>query len=403
GGDAKARSGVFWFTFRQGLTDHLDQLLYALAWFLHEQGVSGLWLYLNTNPDKFSGGGALTILRQNLAELTAAPPLLCFDEVDLLLGEGLHDSAAHAAIRAFLDDLLHFAHGHIPVLLIGQKLLTEPQPDALFVLAPFAADTLAAFLGRAQVQLEPIQQAHLLRFTRGNPLLLRLFLALQQRDASLVESLETMQTPAALDWLLLRLRPHLTRQEVTLLHELAVFQDAAPRDIWRNHKALQSLQTLGLVAAVGTGMVALHPALQQLLYGQIPPTQRITLHLAAAQALAERGRFTRAAWHYIQGGRPELAVWSWYSHRQQEMEQGQASATLDLFLPLVQQALPTADDERALALLLAPLLARAGRAQEGLALLERTTWPSESPTGTFAHEARGELLAELGDIDRSLA
>ncbi|MCB0129107.1 MAG: hypothetical protein KDE58_42870, partial [Caldilineaceae bacterium] len=92
-----------------------------------------------------------------------------------------------------------------------------------------------------------------------------------------------------------------------------------------------------------------------------------------------------------------------YSHRQQEMELGQASATLDLFLPLVQQALPTADDEPALALLLAPLLARAGRAQEGLALLERTTWPSESPTGTFAHEARGELLAELGDIDRSLA
>jgi tetratricopeptide (TPR) repeat protein len=85
------------------------------------------------------------------------------------------------------------------------------------------------------------------------------------------------------------------------------------------------------------------------------------------------------------------------------VEQGQASAALELFLPLAHQPLPTPDDERALALLLAPLLARAGRAQEGLALLERSTWPQEAPAATFAHEARGELLAELGDIDRSLA
>ncbi|MEZ4673033.1 MAG: hypothetical protein R2932_02175 [Caldilineaceae bacterium] len=396
-------SGVFWYTFRQGLTDHLDQLIYALAWFLHEQGVSGLWLYLNTNPEKFTSGGALTILRQNLAELTAAPPLLCFDEVDLLLSEGLHDSQAHAALRIFLDDLLNVTQARIPVLLIGQKLLVEPDVDGLFVLTPFSTDELATLLARADVQLEPFLQEQLLTFTRGNPLLLRLFLALHQRGVALANILATMQTPVALDWLLLRLRQHLTPPEVTLLQELAIFQSTVPQDIWRtSQKQLQSLKALGLVSPVGQGSVALHPALHKLLYEQLPSAQRIELHLAAAQQLAVRGLFTAAAWHYIQGGHPELAIWGWYTHQQHEVEQGQASAALALFLPLAHQSLPTADDERALALLLAPLLARAGRAQEGLALLERTTWPPESPTATLAHEARGELLAEVGDIDRSL-
>lgn len=398
------RGGVFWYTFRPGLTDHLDQLLYALAWFLHEEGVSGLWLYLNTNPEKLSSGGALTILRQHLEELKPAPPLLCFDEVDLLLHDELGDSAEHEQLRAFLDDLIRSAHNVIPILLIGQKLLFAPHEEGLIALAPFTADEVAQLLQRAKIELTPAQQEQLLTFTRGNPLLLRLFLALHQRGDALADVLRAMKSPAALEWLLLRLRQHLIPAELTLLYELSVFQATAPQDAWRSgQKHLQSLQQLGLVSRAGADGVTLHPALRELLYQQIPPAQRIELHLAAAHLLAERGRFTAAAWHYIQGGRPELAVWGWYTHRQQEVDQGQASAALQLFLPLTQQTLPTADDQRVLLLLLGPLLARAGRAQEGLALLERTTWPAESAAAPLAHEARGELLAEVGDIDRSLA
>ncbi|MEZ4658702.1 MAG: hypothetical protein R2911_14120 [Caldilineaceae bacterium] len=401
---APNRSGVFWYTFRRGLTDHMDHLLYALAWFLHEQGVSGLWLYLNTNPDKFSSGGALTILRQHLAELRAAPPLLCFDEVDLLLGDGLSDSVEHERLRAFLDDLSRAARGAIPILLIGQKLLCEPDADGLITLAPLTADHVSRLLQTAHIQLDPSQQEQLLAYTRGNPLLLRLFLALHQRGAALADVLAAMQTPAALDWLLLRLRQHLIPAELTILYELAVFQSGAPQDAWRSgQKHLRSLQQLGLVNAAGADAVTLHPALRDLLYRQLPPAQRMELHLAAAHLLAERGRFTTAAWHYIEGGRPELAVWTWYTHRQHEIDQGQAGAARQLFLPLAQSTLPTADDQRVLALLLAPLLARAGQAQEGLMLLEGVTWPAEAPTAALAHAARGELLAEVGDIDRSLA
>ena len=73
--------GVFWYTFRSGLTDHLDQLLFSLAYFLHQQGTSGLWLHLNTNPQEIGVGKVLAALRQHLTDLRATPPLLCFDEV----------------------------------------------------------------------------------------------------------------------------------------------------------------------------------------------------------------------------------------------------------------------------------------------------------------------------------
>ena len=336
--------------------------------------------------------------------MVSAPPLLCFDEVDLLLGDGLHDSVEHEQLRTFLDDLMRSARGVIPILLIGQRLLFEPEADGLITLTPLAADHVVQLLQTAHIQLASPQQKQLLAYTRGNPLLLRLFLALQQRGEPLAAVLATMQTPAALDWLLLRLRQHLIPAELTILYELAVFQGPAPQDAWRSgQKHLRSLQQLGLVNATGADAVTLHPALGDLLYRQLPPAQRMELHLAAALLLAERGRFTTAAWHYIEGGRPELAVWTWYTHRQHEIEQGQAGAARQLFLPLAQSTLPTADDQRVLALLLAPLLARAGQAQEGLMLLEGVTWPAESPTAALAHAARGELLAEVGDIDRSLA
>ncbi|MCB0013312.1 MAG: hypothetical protein KDE34_15480, partial [Anaerolineales bacterium] len=41
----------FWYTFRPGLTDYLEQLLFAIAYFLHEQGSSGLWRYLTTTSE----------------------------------------------------------------------------------------------------------------------------------------------------------------------------------------------------------------------------------------------------------------------------------------------------------------------------------------------------------------
>ena len=207
-----------------------------------------------------------------------------------------------------------------------------------------------------------------------------------------------------LDWFVARLRQQLAPAELSLLYELAVFVSGAPRDAWRSgQKALRTLLALGLVEALSADTVSLHPAIRAALYQQLPPERKAELHWAAAACFAERSRFTVAAYHYLQGGRPEMAVWLWYNHRQQEIEQGQASAALALFAPLAQ--MPTANlvDQRVLALLLAQLCGPAGRTQEGLAALAAATWPPNAPSTAQAHELRGELLANLGEIDRALA
>lgn len=398
------KGSVFWYTFRPGLTDHLDQLLFTLAYFFHQQGASALWLHLNTNAQELSTTGALAILRQHLIDLRATPPLLCFDEVDLLLADELHDQQEHVRLRAFLDDLSQSVRAGAPLLLIGQKMLLQPQADCLIPVPPLTAPDIAAFLQLMRIALDAGGQERLLHVTRGNALLLRLFTVLHQRSADLAATLTALTRPVALDWVMARLRQHLAPNELTLLQELAVFQGSAPADGWRSsQKALNGLLGLGLVETVGSEGIGLHPAFRDLLYQQLPPSRRQELHLAAATLLAERSRITAAAWHYIQGGRPELAIWSWFVHRQQEMEQGQASAALALFAPLAQTPLPTFEDQQALALLLAPLYARAGRAQEGLALMDKTTWPTATPRAVHAHALRGELLAETGAIDQALA
>ena len=398
------KGSVFWYTFRPGLTDHLDQLLFTLAYFFHQQGASALWLHLTTNAQELSATGALAVLRQHLIDLRATPPLLCFDEVDLLLADDLHEQQEHVRLRAFLDDLSQSVRAGAPLLLIGQKMLLQPQADCLLPVPPLTAPHLAAFLQHMRVRLEPAAQERLLQVTRGNPLLLRLFMAFHQRSADLAETLSALTRPVALDWVMARLRQHLAPTELTVLQELAVFQGSAPRDAWRSsQKAIQALRSLGLVEVGGSDGLLLHPAFRDLLYQQLPPGRRQELHLAAANLLAERSRFTTAAWHYIQGGRPEMALWTWFVHRQQEIDQGQASAALALFAPLAQTPLPTFEDQQALALLLAPLYARAGRAQEGLALMDKAPWPPAAPRAVHAHALRGELLAETGAIDQALA
>lgn len=395
--------GVFWYTFRAGLTDHLDHLLFSLAYFLHQCGASGLWLHLNTNPQEIGIGKVLPALRHHLAELSATPPLLCFDEVDRLLPGDLSDSEEHARLRSFFEDLAHSLRCNTPLLLIGQRLLLEPESDSLIQILPLTDVEAAALLSKAKVVLTTNQQQRLHSFTRGNPLLLRLFVALHQRENSLSDGLHQLATPLALDWFMARLRMHLTPTEVTILYELAVFQSTAPRSAWSAHRtALGGLVELGLVDAVTADSVELHPAVKSWLYQQLPLDRRAELHLMAATVYAEYSRFTAAAYHYIQAGRPDLALWTWYNHRASEIDQGQSAAALELFAPLMQAQFANEADQRMLALLLAELCGPAGRTQEGLAALASASWPAAAPSTVQARKLHAELYTDLGEIDRAL-
>ena len=178
-----------------------------------------------------------------------------------------------------------------------------------------------------------------------------------------------------------RLRLHLSPAEVAVLYELSVYTGAAPRDAWRsNQKVLRTLADLGAGGDANPGDRQPSPGNQNLaLSRNCRSTVGRSTHLAAATHHADRSRFTQAAHHYIQAGRSEMALWTWYNHRQQEIEQGQAGAALEMFTPLTQTALPNLEDQRVLALLIAQLCSPAGRTQEGLAA---SGWRPLAPSHT---------------------
>ncbi len=404
---------VFWHTIRLQLTDNVQHVIHALALFFHQQGLSDLWLYLAANPRQVSPAQALAIIRKSLEELSQAPPLLCFDEVDLLLPNELDENENHIGLRAFLEDLAESPRHGSPLLLMGQRLLMEPHRDRLFTLNRFGPDDVKALFQQTQLDLNDAALDAVcdaaMKHTRGNPLLLHLFITLLRVGDSASTSLAQLSAPSSLDWFVARLRRHLAPKEQDVLDEICIFDAPAPEDLWRKQgKVLDRLIDLQLVErqskeAVAVPAIAMLPALRAAFYRQLPAEVRDALHVLTAQSLVERGMFTHAAHHFVLGHQPEHAIWVWYAHREEEIKQGQALTALRIFEPLRFVSMMHERDRRVLVLTLSNLYYLSGKQESGLEALDSISWPAHQPSSARAHELRGRFLAMRGDMDRALA
>ena len=92
------------------------------------------------------------MIRKGLEDLRTNPPLLCFDEVDLLLPDDLADDDDRRAVRAFLEGLAESPRSGTPMLCIGQRLLIEPARDHIFVLQRFELSETGNLLQQAHIQ-----------------------------------------------------------------------------------------------------------------------------------------------------------------------------------------------------------------------------------------------------------
>jgi tetratricopeptide (TPR) repeat protein len=147
----------------------------------------------------------------------------------------------------------------------------------------------------------------------------------------------------------------------------------------------------------GHGAISLIPIIHDLINEdrrRLPTEEREKAHLAAANIRAERGEYTAAAYHFVQGGEAAAAVQVWYPSRQQEIKRGQASTALGIFEQLSQRRLPK-NEAQALALLRAELYQLAGQSEQGLAELKVVKW-QESETAVQAHLLQGAFLNSLG-------
>lgn len=409
---------VFWFTIRPTLNDQLTSLVFALGNFLYQQGAARLWLQLMANGGAFHDANlALELTRADLATLTA-PPLLCFDEVDLLRPlDSETEPLPHTQFLAFLEGL----YGHAPLLLMGQRNVLAA--DVVHTLTRLNKTEMATWLTHAGVAFSPALLARVDAYTGGVPRLLALCLLLYRTtQAQIITSFDDVldllpQTPAlAPIWQ--RLQQHLDKGERTLLQTLAVFRSSAPRYAWGDawtdavaqdsvgdsqHAAARRLQQLidyGLVHEDSRGGVALLPTLREVIYTQLTVETREELHHQAALIRAALGEYTAAAYHYQQAGQPEAAIAIWQPHVDQECRRGQTAAALIVFQAISAHRLPEAL-ANTLHLLRSQLYQLCGQSSQALEELE----PLKTKTDDWVVDAAivgGDALRTLGKTDAAL-
>ncbi len=400
---AQPSPAVFWFTVRLGINDQASSLIFSLGYFLFKWGAPQLWLQLVATGGAVAPELALGLIRQSVATLPQ-PILLCFDEVDLLRP---HDAEPlqRAQLRQLIEALVSRSHAIAPALMIGQQLLIEPQRH--ITLTGLNPPEIAQLLQHAKVKLDANALAQVYQFTQGNPLLIKLLIALHQLGAPIAQTLQQLRLNCSLNVLLDRIQHRLSPHERDLFWALSVFSQPAPTNAVQAlfvgaDEALHGLIGRDLAQADDGGGVSLQPALREAVYASLSADMRVSLHLAAANLRAAHGEFTAAAQHYCQANRPDVAVQLWFAQRQHETQHGQAGAALALFRQISRDQLPNEDDRKALALLRAELQQASGNIPHALEDLQAVTWRSDDTLAPSAHKLIANLQSEHGQLDAAL-
>ena len=382
---------VFWYTFIPGLTDQLGSVLFALGLCLWQQGAPHLWAQLIAEPGRINPVLLLGLLREDLRTLSETPPLLCFDEVDLLRPTEVED---HAPVAAFLGSL-HGLQGCV-CLFIGQRPVIEV--DEHYTLEGLDETAVQQYFSAAEIDLSPAERQTLLVQTDGNPRLLDLIMALQRGGEPIGEVLRRLPASPSIEFLLNRIRQHLNADEQTLLDQLSVFRRSAPADAFP-FAVYSQLVERRLAQRDAQGGLLLQPALRTVLYEKLQPEARRDAHLAAAAIRAARAEYTAAAYHYLYADEARWAIWLWQAHRAEEISQGQGSVALALFEQVDDR--PLAEDDRdVLVLILAELRKLSG--QDPRADLQQHEWH----TPLFQAQAKrleGDLAEIKGQFDAAIA
>lgn len=388
---------VFWHTFRPGLNDDLDSVLFNLGHFIHEAGAPSLWAQLLAGEGRSAPPAqSLGLLQLDLEVIAGRRPLLCFDEVDLLqTSEGEPRRCQHAQVLEFLEGL----RGTVPLLLLGQRVYIDTEVH--IPLEPLPPDQTAELLRRLGVAADAATLHQIREFTRGNPRLLELYAALQASGEAAGDILQLPHGPSAQP-LFSRLWHRLDRHERELLNALSVFRTYAPGDAWPDHgDALASLAARNLVKTDLGGGVGLLPFFRELVHAALSPDRRRALHRSAALLRAGFGDYTAAAHHFAEAGDPAAAVQVWYAHREEEIVAGQAAAAGDVFRA-IDPAQLSGSHRAELVIIHNRLALLGGEAERVLEGMERFDWDPEAETTAEAFGQWATALDNLGRTEEAL-
>ncbi len=318
---------VFWHTFRPGLNDDLNSVLFNLGHFTRNAGAPTLWAQLLAGEGRGAPlAQSVGMLHMDLEAIAGRQPLFCFDEMDLLqTAAGDPRRKQHAQTLELLESL----RGLVPLLLVGQRVYVDT--DAHYALEPLPAAGSAALLRRLGLEPDTGTLHRIQQFTGGNPRLLELYAALHHSGDEADDVLRLPQESSAKP-LFNRLWRRLGANERTLLAALSAFRSYAPRDAWASVETeLADLAGRGLIKTDPAGGVALLPFVRDLVFNALSPDHQKHQHKDAAYIRAQRGDYTAAAHHFVLAGEPDSAVEVWFIHQDAEILAGQAAAADKVF------------------------------------------------------------------------
>ncbi len=396
---------VFWYTFHAKINDDTESLLYALGLFFRQAGQPDLWNYLMADPSTLSVNKALAILRRNFFNFSSSPVLLCFDEIDTLLLKENQEAQEIAKLHSFFSEMLQTERYGSAVLMMGQRNFIEPSLTHHVILKEFDSDELRLYLSEQGIQLNENVQKHLLLYTKSNPLLLKLFVTLYRQGAIKEEQIRQLSNHISLDWMLVRIRKHLSSKEYGLLCDLAIYEENISANWIGKSSAQNALRQLGLLEIHGDEpqleYLQVHHAIKQAIREQMTQEQRLISHLHAAQTYEEHSLFTPAAYHYVLAQRPDYAIQLWRLYQEVELKQGRTNSALKIFQRIQASDITDTKDAKTLALILGELYARTGQAIQGLDAINNpdTQWTRGTQTSEQAHKIRAKLYTLQGKID----
>lgn len=325
----------FWYIIRSGLNDHGSAALFAIGYFLHKRGASRLWLQLTVEYDTLTYEILLGLLRSDLDQLNRQDLLFCFDSVERLDPMSNDDHMQFVELLAFLTE-------HAPVLFIGRQCpLTISTTVAV---GSWSLNESRQFLHQFRKSSAVDSSTALHEQTQGNPRLIQLLLTLVECDPSEGFALEHLGNTPPLHALFDQIWQRLRTEEQTLLAKLSAFRMPAPLDVF-DLESVDALLPRALIQLLPGGAISVLPIYQRSIQRLLSKEELKACHLNAAQVRAERGELTAAAYHYIAGGQTNFAIWQWYQHRQQEIDQGQGIVARQLFDSLSVATLDASEQE----------------------------------------------------------
>lgn len=391
-------AAIFWFTVRPGFNDNLESLLFALAWFLRQQGAHNLWLQIIADSRDLESERIAGLLRYDLSTLPANSFIVCIDEVDVLNA----DIPEHARVLHALEIIRPLS----PLLFIGQRAVLES--DTLINLGALSEEELTEWHASLGSELQ-IPIASIYKLTQGVPVLLSAWLILARSDPAYASLMDDSR-PITMESVFQRVWRKLPGDERLLIGELAIHDGATPIEMLvvgdsttgKEALALARLMERALVFQPTASTVQLPTYLANLVHKHMDPETRSLLHLRVAQRLEERGQHVDAVHHWVAGGRAEAGIWLWFRHRASEIRRGSAMAALTTLASVRADDLPNDKDRTALQIVLAELLLHTGKIEGVNSILGKKNWKESSSVRAHLDKLRGDVAEIEGNLQQSL-